>query len=75
MNRRNLFRLAAAGAVAAFQDDAIRRVSAAATATKGRTPEDIAADEDFWAEVRTSFTVACVEAIRRGATVESLLAS
>ena len=57
MNRRNLFRLAAGTAVAAFQDDAIKRVSAAAAATKGRTPEDVAADEDFWAEVRNSFTV------------------
>ena len=57
MNRRNLFRLAAGTAVAAFQDDAIKRVSAAAAVTKGRTPEDVAADEDFWAEVRSSFTI------------------
>jgi len=47
MNRRNLFRLAAGTAVAALQDDALSRASAAAASTKGRPPEDIAADEDF----------------------------
>jgi selenocysteine lyase/cysteine desulfurase len=57
MNRRNLFRLAAGTAVAALQDNAIDRVSAAAAAAKDRTPEDIAADEDFWTEIRSAFTV------------------
>jgi selenocysteine lyase/cysteine desulfurase len=57
MNRRNLFRLAAGTAAAALQDNAIDRVSAAAAAAKGRTPEDIAADEDFWTEIRSAFTV------------------
>jgi isopenicillin-N epimerase len=57
MNRRNLFRLAAGTAAAALQDNAIDRVSAAAAAAKNRTPEDIAADEDFWTEIRSAFTV------------------
>src|SRR5450432_3717093 len=57
MNRRNLFRLAAGTAMAALQDTAIDRVSAAAASVKGRTPEDMAADEDFWTEVRSAFTV------------------
>jgi isopenicillin-N epimerase len=57
MNRRSLFQFAAAAAVAAFQDDAIPRVSAAAAATTGRSAEDVATDEDFWSEVRAAFTV------------------
>jgi len=57
MNRRNLFRLAAGTAMAALQDTAIDRVSAAAASAKGRTPEDMAADEDFWTEIRSAFTV------------------
>ncbi|HTS27555.1 MAG TPA: aminotransferase class V-fold PLP-dependent enzyme [Bryobacteraceae bacterium] len=57
MNRRNLFQLAAGTAVAALQDYAIPRVSAAAASVKGRTPEDVAGDEDFWSEVRTAFSV------------------
>jgi selenocysteine lyase/cysteine desulfurase len=57
MNRRNLFQLAAGTAIAALQDHAIERVSAAATSTKGRTPEDVAGDEDFWSEIRSAFSV------------------
>jgi selenocysteine lyase/cysteine desulfurase len=57
MNRRNLFRLAAGTAAAALQDNAIDRVSAAAASARDRTPEDIAADEDFWSEIRSAFTV------------------
>jgi isopenicillin-N epimerase len=58
MNRRSFFQAAAGTlAAAAFQDNAIERVSAAAAAVKGRTPEDVAGDEDFWAEVRNSFSI------------------
>lgn len=57
MNRRNLFRLAAGTTAAALQDHAIDRVSAAAASARDRTPEDIAADEDFWSEIRSAFTV------------------
>jgi len=55
MNRRSLLQLAAAAA--AFQDDAIPRVRAAAAATRGRSAEEVAGDEDFWSEVRGAFTV------------------
>ena len=54
MNRRNFFELAAGTAVAAFEDNAIGRASAA---VQGRTPEDVAADEDYWAEIRNAFTI------------------
>ncbi len=56
MNRRQLFGIAAAAA-AVFQDDAIRRVRAASRGAGGRTPEEIATDEDFWAEVRAAFSI------------------
>ena len=52
MNRRNLFQLAAAGAAAVFQDNAVERVSAAASSVTGRSAEDVASDNDFWSEVR-----------------------
>jgi selenocysteine lyase/cysteine desulfurase len=53
MNRRTLLRCAAV----AFQAGAIDRVRAAAASTAGRTPEEIAKDEDFWSEVRAAFSV------------------
>jgi isopenicillin-N epimerase len=57
MDRRSLFRLAAGAAAVAFQDDAVKRVSAAAASAKGRTAEETSGDEDFWKEVRAAFTV------------------
>ena len=57
MNRRNFFQLAAGTAMATLQDNAIERVSAAAASTKGRTADDVAGDEDFWIEVRNSFSI------------------
>jgi selenocysteine lyase/cysteine desulfurase len=54
MNRRSFFELAAGTAVAAFEDNAVARASAA---VQGRTPEDVAADEDYWAEIRNAFTI------------------
>jgi selenocysteine lyase/cysteine desulfurase len=53
MNRRTLLRCAAV----AFQAGAIDRVRAAASSTAGRTPEEVAKDEDFWSEVRAAFSV------------------
>jgi isopenicillin-N epimerase len=47
MNRRSFVQLAAAAA--AFQDFA--------KAAAGRLPEEVAKDEDFWSQVRTSFTI------------------
>src|SRR6516162_1808087 len=54
MDRRSFFRFAAS---AAFQAGAIERVRAASSAAGSRTPDEIAKDEDFWAEVRAAFSV------------------
>jgi isopenicillin-N epimerase len=56
MNRRSLIQLATAAA-AAFQDNAIERLKAAASGTEGKTPEEVAKDEDYWAEVRGAFSI------------------
>jgi selenocysteine lyase/cysteine desulfurase len=57
MNRRSFFHIAAGTAAAAFQDHALERVAAAASDANGRTPEDIATDEDFWADIRDAFII------------------
>jgi isopenicillin-N epimerase len=49
--------LAAFGAAASFNEDGIKRVLDATRFVNGRTPEDVAADEDFWFEVQQAFTV------------------
>jgi selenocysteine lyase/cysteine desulfurase len=54
MNRRNLLRFSAA---VVLQSHAIDRVRAATSAAGTRTPEEIAADEDFWSEIRAAFSV------------------
>lgn len=54
MDRRRLLHLAAA---AAFQSHALDRVRAATSAAGARTPEEIAADEDFWSEIRSAFSI------------------
>ena len=54
MDRRRLLHLAAA---AAFQSHALDRVRAATSAAGTRTPEEIAADEDFWSEIRSAFSI------------------
>jgi selenocysteine lyase/cysteine desulfurase len=57
MNRRNFFHVAAASAAVALQDTAVERISAAGASVIGRTPEDVAADEDYWATIRDAFTI------------------
>ena len=47
----------AGAAAAAFQDNALERVHAAATSVSGRSPEDLASDEDYWAEIGDAFSV------------------
>ena len=44
-------------AVAPFSDGGIGRIVAATRATAGLSPEEVAADEDFWQEIQTAFTV------------------
>ena len=58
MHRRNFFQLAAGSAAfAAFQDNAVDRAKAASDYVSGRAPGEVAADEDYWAEIRDCFTV------------------
>jgi isopenicillin-N epimerase len=58
MNRRDFFQIASGSvALAAFQDDAIEKARAATQSVAGRKPEDVARDEDYWAEVRNAFTI------------------
>ena len=57
--RSFLQRSLAAGALlaAGVRNDALARVQAAQTRAAGRTPEDVAADEDYWREIQQAFTV------------------
>jgi selenocysteine lyase/cysteine desulfurase len=55
MDRRT-FLYAATAAVAAFRDDALEKVRGAVPAA-GRSPADVARDEDFWFQVRHAFTI------------------
>ena len=58
MNRRHVIQSVLAGAAAAaFQDNVLDRIRAASSAVNGRKPEDVAADEDYWAEIRNAFSV------------------
>jgi selenocysteine lyase/cysteine desulfurase len=44
-------------AVVPFRDGGIERILAATRAVSGMPPEEVAADEDFWREIQTAFTV------------------
>ena len=57
MDRRNFLHTAAGSALVAFQTNAIERAAAAARSVKDQTPIEVASDEDYWAEIRNSFTV------------------
>jgi len=60
-SRRSVLRTAAyAGGVfflPRFRNDAVQRAWGLDPRAEGRTPEDVAADEDFWFAVQQSFTV------------------
>jgi isopenicillin-N epimerase len=55
-SRRSFLRGAAVGTLT-LRADALARVAAAAPAAGGRTPEQVAADEDYWREIQQAFTV------------------
>src|SRR5437867_9373191 len=56
--RRFLESLVAAGAaVPALRDHALSRVVSANHAVAGRSPDDVAQDEDFWLDVQQAFTL------------------
>src|SRR5579859_3395508 len=57
MDRRNFFNLAAGTALVAFQSNAIERAAAATRSVKDRPVDEVASDEDYWAEIRNAFTV------------------
>jgi isopenicillin-N epimerase len=57
LNRRDFFQLTAGTvAVAGLGEQSHTRAFAAAAAVKHRPPEEVAADEDFWTEIRNEFT-------------------
>jgi isopenicillin-N epimerase len=55
--QRRAFLSAAAGAVTAFQNDAVLRAQSAVRAAAARPAEVVARDEDFWFNIRGSFVV------------------
>jgi selenocysteine lyase/cysteine desulfurase len=58
-SRRLFLRGFAAGTslLAALREDALARVEAAAPGVAGRSPGEVAADEDYWREIQQAFTV------------------
>jgi selenocysteine lyase/cysteine desulfurase len=44
-------------ALAAFRDDGIARIEAAALRTAGASPADVATDENYWREIQQAFTL------------------
>jgi len=56
--RRFVESLVAAGTgIPALTDHALARIARASPAVHGRSPEDVARDEDFWLEVQQAFTL------------------
>ena len=41
----------------AFQANAAEKAATASAAVAGRTPEDVARDEDYWTDIRNAFTI------------------
>jgi isopenicillin-N epimerase len=52
---RSMFR--ASAAIPVLKDHALARVAGASRSVDGRSPEDVAQDEDFWLEIQQAFTV------------------
>src|SRR6266508_717534 len=60
MTTRRMFlrsMVAATAAVPTFRNHALPRVVSAARAVEGRSPADVAQDEDFWREIQQAFDV------------------
>lgn len=49
--------VAAVTSIPSMRDDGIARVFSASAGTRGRTPEDLAQDEDYWFEIQQAFMV------------------
>ncbi len=58
-SRRSFLRIGGAGtaALAAFTNESLARVAAAASRVEGRDPSDLAADETYWREIQQAFTL------------------
>ena len=58
MDRRQVIEIAT-GAISlvAFNANAAEKSSTASAAVAGRTPEDVARDEDYWMDIRNAFTI------------------
>src|ERR1039457_2713399 len=57
MDRRNFFQLAAGSALVAFQNNAVERAAAATRSISDKSPQEVAADEDYWGEIRNAFSI------------------
>jgi selenocysteine lyase/cysteine desulfurase len=58
MDRRQALQIAT-GAISlvTFQANAAEKAATASAAVMGRTPEDVARDEDYWMDIRNAFTI------------------
>jgi selenocysteine lyase/cysteine desulfurase len=56
MQRRNFLQKLGVGMVG-LHPDALARIQSAARRVEGRTPQEVARDEDYWFEIRRAFTV------------------
>ena len=58
MDRRQVMQIATgAMSLVALRANAAERAATASAAATGRTPEEVALDEDYWANIRNAFTV------------------
>ena len=57
MDRRNFFQMAAGTALVAFQNGAVERAAGATRSVGDKTPQEVASDEDYWAEIRTAYSI------------------
>src|SRR5258708_40213639 len=49
--------VAASAAVPAFKNDALARITGANRGALGRSPEDVAQDEDYWQTIQQAFDI------------------
>ena len=58
MNRRTFLQAGiTVAALPAFREDGVSRILAAGKGAAGRSPDSLAADEDFWFEIQTAYDV------------------
>ena len=58
MDRRQVMGIASGAlSLVAFKADAAEKAAAASQAVMGRTPEEVARDEDYWTEIRNGYTI------------------